>query len=219
MSSNAKQLDKITGIKFKTDIVVNTDHCPNFVQKTDVQSDSVAFTVHIPFEQLKCWYDNKLSLLAGCSYIQILNAFLSKRYSIKMRENCSRLEKCLRLNCSKAAKKMVGKHGGNRRRLSTKTKTMVIYHDELSTVALISDLERKVSCLETENASIKHANRMLDTKFKESSTRIGQIEGKFNKAAIDIENLRNKNVELYNIIEKITPQGRFENIGKPFSDV
>ena len=44
---------------------------------------------------------------------------------------------------------MVGKHGGNRRRLSTKTKSMVIYHDELSTVALISDLERKVSCLET----------------------------------------------------------------------
>ena len=137
MAPNAKQLDKITGIKFKTDIVVNTDHCPNFVKKTDVQSDSVAFTVHIPFEQLKCWYDNKLSLLADCSYIQILNAFLSKRYSIKIRENCSRLEKCLRLNCSKAAKKMVGKHGGNRRRLSTKTKSMVIYHDELSTVALI----------------------------------------------------------------------------------
>ena len=115
---------------------------------------------------------------------------------------------------------MVGKHGGNRRRLSTKTKSMVIYHnDELSTVALTSDLERKVSCLETENASIKHANRVLDTKFKEASTRIGQIEGKFNKAAIDIENLRNKNVELYNIIEKITPQRRFENIGKPFSDV
>ena len=145
--------------------------------------------------------------------------FLSKRYSIKIRENCSRLEKCLRLNCSKAAKTMVGKHGGNRRRLSTKTKSMVIYHDELSTVAMISDLERKVSCLETENALIKHANRVLDTKFKEASTRIGQIEGKFNKAAIDIENLRNKNVELYNIIENITPQRRFENIGKPFSDV
>ena len=62
MAPNAKQLDKITGIKFKTDIVFNTDQCPNFVKKTDVQSDSVAFTVHIPFEQLKCRYDNKLLL-------------------------------------------------------------------------------------------------------------------------------------------------------------
>ena len=30
MAPNAKQLDKVTGIKFKTDIVVNTDYCPNF---------------------------------------------------------------------------------------------------------------------------------------------------------------------------------------------
>ena len=219
MASNANQLHQITSQKFKSDIVVDINHCPNFVNKTNVQSKSVAFTVHIPFEQLKSWYDNKLSTLADYSYVQVLNAFLGKRYSLKIRENYSRLEECLRVNCTRVSKSMIRKHGGKRRRLDTKMKSIGIYQDELSTVALLSDLESKVSCLENENASIIYANRVLDTKFKEASTHISQIEGKFNKARVGIKNLRTKNIELFNIIEKIFPQRRFENTGKPFLDV
>ena len=100
MASNADQLHQITSQKFKTDIVVDINHCPKFVNKTNVQSKPVAFTVHIPFEQLKSWYDNKLSTLADYSYVQVLNAFLGKRYSLKIRENCSRSEECLRVNCT-----------------------------------------------------------------------------------------------------------------------
>ena len=89
------KLDRITSIKFKSDVVVDNNHCPNFDNKTQAQSQSVAFTVHIPFEQLKCWYDSKRSTLVDCSYVQILNAVLDKRYSLNIRENCSRLEECL----------------------------------------------------------------------------------------------------------------------------
>ena len=104
---------------------------------------------------------------------------------------------------------MIGKLRGNRRRLNTRTKSVVIYQDEVRSVALANDLERKLSCLEKENASIKHTNQIFDTKFKEASSHVDQFQGKFSKATVDIENLRNKNSESHNIIDSRILENHF----------
>ena len=77
---------------------------------------------------------------------------------------------------------MMGKHGGNRRRLDTKTKSNIIYQHELRSVALVNDLERKLSCLEKEKASIKDANRVLGSKFRDASSRVDQIQEKIQQS-------------------------------------
>ncbi len=98
-------------------------------------------------------------------------------------------------------------------------KSIAVRHSELSTVALVHDLQSQVSQLQSVNASITNENKVLSIKCSESSTLIGQIQTKIDKASVDIHKLKTENNTLYNVIEKISPQRRFENKGKTFLEV
>lgn len=122
--------------KFKKQIVVDSDHCPNLTERSDVNLKEIAFTIHIPFEKLNSWHNIKRTTLTDSLYLQILNAFIGKQYSLKIQENCSRVEELLRTHSTKVAKQIGGKHGGTRQNLLAKIKSVVVRHSELSTVAL-----------------------------------------------------------------------------------
>lgn len=97
------------------------------IKKAIVTPNEVEFTVHIPFEQLKCWYEAKQTTLVHNSYVQILNAFIGERYLLKIQENCSRIDECLRLSCTRVAKKFIGQTGRRRENLFTKMKSIYCY--------------------------------------------------------------------------------------------
>ncbi|CAB4011198.1 Hypothetical predicted protein, partial [Paramuricea clavata] len=127
----------------------------------------IAFTIHLPFGLLKSWHENKKPVLENYSYVQILNAFIGEWYPTKINENCLRIEEQLRIICSDVVKQFLCKTGRRRHDLLTKVKNIAIYKNELSTVNLVSDLERQVSHLQSVNASIIHDNKLLELKYIE----------------------------------------------------
>ena len=161
----------------------------------------------------------KQTTLTGFTYLQILNEFIGQQYSLKVKENCSRINECLRIHCTKVAKQIYGKHGEARQRLLAKVKSVVVYHNELSTVASVIDLENKVSQLESVNASIASENKLLDINCKNASVLVEQLQKKIDKANVDIDKLKVENNKLYNVIDKLSPQRKFENHGKTFLEV
>ena len=106
------------------------------------------------------------------------------------------------------SKQLLGKHGASRQILLAKFKCVAVRHSELSTFALVDDLQTKVSELQSANTSIARENQVLSIKYKEATTLVGQIKQQFNKAAVDIGKLKTENSQLYDIIEKILPQRR-----------
>ena len=215
----ANALDTYSNTKFKRKIVVDSEHCPNLVKRYDVDPEQVAFTLHIPFEQLNSWHNAKHTILADCTYIQILNTFIDKQYSLKIQESCSRVNERLRIHCTKVSKQAIRKHGGAQQSLLAKVKRVAIRHSELSTVALVNDLQSQVSQLESVNATITRDNKALDIKCKEASALVSQSQIKIDKATIDINKLKRENDKLYDIIAKISPQRKFEDKGKSFLEV
>jgi hypothetical protein len=215
----ANPLSVYLNTKFKKEIVVDTKHCANLIERSDVAADEIAFTLHIPFEQLNNLYNIKNTKLVNCTYVQILNAFIGKEYSLKIQENCLRIKERLRIHSTKVAKQLIGKHGGSRQNLLVKVKSVDVRRCELSTVALVNDLQSQVSQLQSENVLITNENKSLSIKYKEASAQVNQIQRKIEKAAVDIDKLKRENNNLYHIIEKISPQRRFEDKGKTFLEV
>ena len=116
-------------------------------------------------------------------------------------------------------KQFLCKTGRRRHDLLTKVKNIAIYKNELSTVALVSDLERQVSRLESVNASIIRDNKLLELKYKETSVLVTQAQSKISKVTVDITKLKEESSNLYNIIEKLSAQREFENQGKTVLEV
>lgn len=219
MHIHANTLGVYSNTKFKREIVVDREHCPNLLKRSDVVAETIAFTLHIPFEQLNSWHNIKNTTLTDCTYVQILNAFIGKLYSLKILENCSRIEERLRIQCTKVAKQLIGKHGGSRQYLLGKVKSVAIRHSELSTVALVNDLQSQVSQLQSINVSVTNKNEVLSVKCREASAQVDRIQKKIEQVAVDIDKLKTENRNLYYIIEKISPQRRFEECGKTFLEI
>ena len=207
---------------FQKDIVVDSVHSQNYINKALVTPDEVGFTIHILFEQLKSWYETKKATLVDYTYVQVLNGFIGKKSLFKIQENCSRVEECLRLNCTRVAKQFLGKNGRRRQNLLPNSKSIAIHQGEFRTggsVALLGDLEYQISRLENINTTITQDNKDLNLNYKETSTLLSQTQTKFDKVTVDIEKLKWKNNNLYKIIEKISPKRRFEDKGKTISDI
>ena len=158
---------------FQKDIVVDSVHSQNYINKALVTPDEVGFTIHIPFEQLKSWYETKKATLVEYTYVQVLNGFIGKKSLFKIQENCSRVEECLRLNCTRVAKQFLGKNGRRRQNLLPKSKSIAIHQGEFRTggsVALLGDLEYHISRLENINTTITQDNKNLNLRYKGTST-------------------------------------------------
>jgi hypothetical protein len=117
--------------KFKREIVVDCKHCPRLIKRSDVNLKEIAFTIHIPFEQLHSWNNIKRTTFTDCTYVQILNEFIAKHYSLKIQEDCTRVDELLCTHCNKVSKQLLGKHGGSRQNLYAKMKRFAVQHSEL----------------------------------------------------------------------------------------
>ena len=89
-------LDFIKIEKFKNSVSVSTDQCLQYVREQCVSSEDIIFIVHIRYDCLRCLHEVKQQHGSCCSYIKLLNILLSKKYRVKIREDCTRLEGRLR---------------------------------------------------------------------------------------------------------------------------
>jgi hypothetical protein len=94
--------------KFDQRISFSTEKCLTYVRRASVQQENVALTVDIPYKYLEHWYDLKQDgKLAGCSYVEILNAFVSQN-GIEIKLDCERIDSTLRKYCGLVKSK--GRH-------------------------------------------------------------------------------------------------------------
>ena len=211
-------LDEYSRTKFDKDIVVDCEHCPAYINKSSADPEEIAFTVHVPFQQLKSWYDNKSTVLRKFSYVEVLNAFIGKRYPIQL--NCAtRLEEVLRVICASVAHQFIGKSGKSYQTLLQKVKRIAVRKNELFTVSSLKDLEHEIGRLEKANASMRSQNVLLQCKYNDSLLLVNKTQAKIDKAYIEIDKLKQENQYLYNTIEKIAPHEQQLNNGNDISEL
>ena len=215
----ANALEKYSKTKFKKDIAVDTEHYSPYIRKLGDEAKDIPFTIQLPWEQLNSWYQTKQSVLIEYSYVQILNAFLCKRYPTKIQENCPRIEENLRKSCSRAAQKIVRTRGRKREDLLGKVTSFAVQQNELVTAQTVSVLQSNIVRLERPNAQVTSQNALLSIKCNETSTLVNKMQITIDKAKVDIEKLKQENENLYNVIEKISPQRNFEDKGKCITEV
>ena len=61
VNTMATTFEKYLKTEFKRNI--DDKHCKDYTNKFSVKTEEVAFTIHLPFEQLKSWHDNKKLLV------------------------------------------------------------------------------------------------------------------------------------------------------------
>ena len=103
------------------------------MKKECVSGDQITFTVNIPKEHLRSWYDLKeeRGFLPQFSYVQILNALIAEQ-GIKFKEDCSRIDGLIRRSSSEVKNKYRA-----RVQFLCGARKFVIRQDELIKIGLI----------------------------------------------------------------------------------
>ena len=89
--------------KFKDCVSVSNNLCLKYVCKQCVSTEDIFSTVHIRYDYLRGFHEAKQERKLKqqcCTYIQLLNILLGRKYCIKLKDHCSRLEARLRRACS-----------------------------------------------------------------------------------------------------------------------
>ena len=97
--------------KFKSDIVIDTYHCFQYVNIQSVNSEEIVFTVHITNNVLKQWQDlkdTKKSNGISLSFVYLSNIFLARHHAI-IKNDCMGIEERLRRLTSEAKRKFLRK--------------------------------------------------------------------------------------------------------------
>ena len=95
--------------KFKDCVSVSNNLCLKYVCKQCVSSEDIISTVHIGYDCLQGFHEVKQERVLKqqcCTYIQLLNILLGRKYCTKLKYDYSRLEGRLRRACSEISKKL-----------------------------------------------------------------------------------------------------------------
>ena len=85
--------------KFKQKVSISSVHCLNYVIRDAIADNEIAFTVNIPYEQQRSWYEFKEErplVAVEFSYLQILNVFLQEYGPVKIQQDVTRIDSLLR---------------------------------------------------------------------------------------------------------------------------
>jgi hypothetical protein len=146
--------------KFKRDVIVDTNHCLQYVNRQCVSSEEIALTVHITNTVLKSWEDLKeKEVLLPFSYVTILNSFLAENHAVLVRKDCTRIEEVLRKLCSRVKSAFKGKSGLQYVKLAKQSRRVTIRHGELLRAI---DLERELFDLKAAKESLDIENAELN---------------------------------------------------------
>ena len=105
--------------KFNDCVSVSNNLCLKYLCKQCVSSEDIISTVHIGYDFLRGYHEGKQERTLkqqSCTYIQLLNFLLGRRYCTKLKDDCSR-EGRLRRACSEINKKLKRKTGASYRNL------------------------------------------------------------------------------------------------------
>lgn len=183
----------------------------------------IVFRICFTCECLISWYHVKNSTAVANSYIEILNVFLSEKYGMKVKEDCSRLEGRLRRLCSETQSKITGKAGRNHQKFSSTVRQVDIRKGELVN---INEVQKALNQSQEENKSLKEENVNLQHRCDELYEELlvaealeKELQEKLQETYVDLQSLKNKNSYLHQCLDKIEEQKSFENTGGNIAEV
>jgi hypothetical protein len=187
--------------KFKRDVVIDVNHCLKYVKRQCINSEEIAFTLHITNQVLKSWQGLKdKGILLEFSFIGILNCFLAENYAALVKKDCKRIEDLLRKLCSKVKSNFKRKSGDDYMKFGKEHRNVVIRHGELLTT---SDLELEVHDLKAAKEALEEENKRLNQRCDELYESFVQAEelkrksnDSVNEARTEAEKLRKENANL-----------------------
>ena len=210
--------------KFDQRISFSTEKCLTYVRRASVQQENVALTVDIPYKYLEHWYDLKQDdKLAGCSYVEILNAFVSQN-GIEIKLDCERIDSALRKYCGLVKSK--GRHlrGRARDEHLSKSKNISVFQKEIARVSeaneALTTAHAVQHTLAQENDDLSKRYEELLSEFETLQRTKEQTEKELQCVKKEYEEETNINKELRDYIEKIgIPNKYCKNTGKDIPDV
>ncbi|CAB4014402.1 Hypothetical predicted protein [Paramuricea clavata] len=210
--------------RYNRDVVVDNNHCLQYVKKQCINSEEIIFTLHITNEVLKSWEDFKgKGISLNFSFVEILNYFLAEKYAILVKKDCKRIEEGLRKLCSKVKSGFKGKSGLHYVNFASQSRSFAIQARE---ILRASDLEIELCKLNTAKVALEKENAALQKRCDDLYSSLVQEEELRRKtndsledAKVDLQKLEKENANLCKYFDKISELEGFKNCGKPFSEV
>ena len=210
--------------RYKQDVVVDDNHCLQYVKKQCVDSEAVVFTLHITNKVLKSWQDLKeKGVLQTFSFVQILNYFLGEKYAILVKRDCQRIEEGLRKLCSKVKSGFKGKSGLHYVNFASQCRAIAIRSED---ILRARDLELELCNVNATKVALEKENAELNKRCNdlyESLIQAEEIRRKTNDSLdgtkADLEKLEKENANLWKYFDKLSELEGSENSGKSFSEV
>ena len=210
--------------KFKEKISLSTEHCLNYVRKDCVAGNQIRFTVNIPNEHLRSWYDlrEESSLLSQFSYVEILNASIAD-HSVKIKDDCTRIEGLIQRSCSNVKSKCRKLQGRARVEYLSGLRKIAIHQDDLIKVGV---LEEEIKRMRENAKGVIKENELLQKRCEELYTELQkalqakmQLENKLDNLENYYEEILQKNNELKEYIDRMETSDDLQNVGKVVSEV
>jgi hypothetical protein len=210
--------------RYNRDVVIDNNHCLQYVKKQCISSEEIIFTLHITNEVLKSWEDFKgKGISLNFSFVEILNYFLAEKYAILVKKDCKRIEEGLRKLCSKVKSGFKGKSGLHYVNFASQIRSFAIRAGE---ILRASDLEIELCKLNTAKVAVEKENAALQKRCDDLYSSLVQEEELRRKtndsledAKVDLQKLEKENANLCKYFDKISELEGFKNCGKPFSEV
>ena len=207
--------------RYKRDVIVDDNHCLQYVKRQCVSSEEIVFTLHITNEVLKSWQDFKgKDILLNFSFVEILNHFLAEKYAILVKKDCNRIEEGLRKLCSKVKSGFKGKSGLHYVSFASQSRSIAIRAGD---ILRASDLEIELCKLNTTKVALERENATLQERcdeLYENLVKAEELRSKTNDTLEgvkgDLEKLEKENASLWQYISELEGS---RNCGKKFSEV
>ena len=182
----------------------------------NVSAEEIIFTVHISYECLRQWHKVR-STLSGIGHVEILNALLQERNAVKVKEDCERIEGCLRRACSEIKSKYVGKNGNSYRKLTEKELKIAVRASKILTLLEVESQLKKEKA--RQHKALKARCEDLYCQMVEARTAEEEAIVMLAEANAAIEQLRTENAQLHSYIEKLGQELNFANNHGKVSEV
>ena len=188
------------------------------MKKECIAGDQIRFTVNIPNEHLKSWYDLK----EDGGYVKVSNASIVEN-GVKIRQDCTRINGLIRRSCGEVKNKCRHLQGRTRVQYLQRLGKIAIRQEELINVGLIEEQIKKIKGnakqLLEENEKIQKRCEELYTELQRALKSKLETENNLIDVEENYEEVLSKNKDLRDYIEKISPSIDLKNNGKPISEV
>jgi hypothetical protein len=216
------ELDLYSIQKYVNDIGVHQCFSPQYIQRSCISSEELAFNIKLTNRCIKNW-DELQNTIPGVSYVDILNSTLKSNGMPNKVKSTNQMETRLLNLFSKVRGYLKGKSGRKYETIASAERNFSVRWHELENFyhaeEKLSIASEKVTLVEKERDNLqKRCENLYQSLLQEKTSRKCAEENAM-EYSDNLETLKAENLHLYEYVEKIEELSKFENLGKKIPDL